>query len=82
MNRRGFLTGIIAAPAVVLRPGLLMPLRGVSMEPCSVWRPSLLIPMGAVSLVPTLLIPSIWREAIDAAMSVGFLTGLDGKGWA
>jgi hypothetical protein len=27
MNRRGFLTGLIAAPAVILTPGLLMPVR-------------------------------------------------------
>jgi hypothetical protein len=27
MNRRGFLTGLIAAPAVILTPGLIMPVR-------------------------------------------------------
>jgi hypothetical protein len=27
MNRRSFLTGLIAAPAVILTPGLLMPVR-------------------------------------------------------
>lgn len=30
MNRRGFLTGIIAAPAVILTPGLLMRVRPVA----------------------------------------------------
>jgi hypothetical protein len=40
MDRRSFLAGIIpaiAAPAVILRPGILMPLRGILMapsEPC------------------------------------------------
>lgn len=28
MNRRSFLTGLIAAPVVITTPGLLMPLRG------------------------------------------------------
>lgn len=27
MNRRGFITGALAAPAVVVTPGLLMPVR-------------------------------------------------------
>lgn len=27
MNRRGFLTGLLAAPAVITTPGLLMPVR-------------------------------------------------------
>ena len=32
MNRRKFLTGLIAAPAIV-RPGILMPLRGIRLIP-------------------------------------------------
>jgi len=29
MNRRGFLTGLLAAPVVITTPGLLMPVRPV-----------------------------------------------------
>jgi hypothetical protein len=35
MNRRSFLTGLVAAPAVILTPGLLMPVRA---QP--IWTPN------------------------------------------
>jgi hypothetical protein len=31
IERRAFLRGLVAAPAVILTPGLLMPLRGIVM---------------------------------------------------
>ena len=32
MNRRGFLQGLIAAPAVITTPGLLMPVKAAPLE--------------------------------------------------
>lgn len=31
MNRRGFLTGLLAAPVVITTPGLLMPVRSLAL---------------------------------------------------
>lgn len=58
VSRRNFLIGMIAAPAVIRTPGLLMPVKAVSIEPK-------LLPPGTYTVELARLSP-YQREMVDA----------------
>ena len=69
MNRRGFLIGALAAPAVIRTPGLLMPVRQVAWPP----RVSLSLSRLPQPIARFYTVPAPWFDSADFARRVGIV---------